>query len=390
MKKIAILGLCLAFGLGASAQVKFVKEVERNTKKNYPEALKQMQPAFTNPETANSAYPYFVVGKAGFEQFDENFAKKQLGMPVNDIDMSDALMGGYDYMMKAIALDTVVDAKGKTKTKYSKDVLNTVAGHFNDYSNAAVYYWGGEQYKKAYDAWQVYVDLSKDARFEKLIQVPVDTMMQNIVFNQALAAYNLQDQKAALGKFMEVMAYGPAKKHVYDYALSVAQAIDANDTIIDICEKAMPLFGNEDSMYLINIINVYNKKGDYANADRMIDEAIAKDGTNAQLWRVKGYLQEYQEHPDDALESYKKAVEVNPEFVDGLYDYARSIYNKGMRIEDATSQAEYGRVYREQIIPMYKQAKEILEKAQSLCKDDHMEDQIVKLMDNLNYKLGQE
>ncbi|MDE7125183.1 MAG: tetratricopeptide repeat protein, partial [Muribaculaceae bacterium] len=331
------------FGLGASAQTKFVKEVERNTKKNYSEAVKQMQPAFTNPETANDAYPRYVVGKAGFDQFDEFFGKKQLGMPVDDIQMSDALMGGYEYMQKALALDTIVDAKGKVKTKYSKDAINTIAGHFVDYSNAAVYYWAGEKYKNAFDAWQVYVDVSRDPRFVKHIEVPVDTMMQNIVFNQALAAYNMQDMKSALNKFLEAMDIAPAKKQVYDYALSVAQQLDSNDTIIAICEKAIPLYGNEDSMYLINIINVYNKKGDFANADRMIDEAIAKDGSNAQLWRVKGYLQEYQEHADDAIDSYKKAVEINPEFTEGLYDYARSIYNKGMRIEDATSQAHYGR-----------------------------------------------
>lgn len=32
MKKITILGLCLAVGIGASAQMKLAKEVERNTR----------------------------------------------------------------------------------------------------------------------------------------------------------------------------------------------------------------------------------------------------------------------------------------------------------------------------------------------------------------------
>ncbi len=390
MKKIAILGLCLAFGLGASAQTKFVKEVERNTKKNYAKAVKQMQPAFTNPETANDAFPRYVVGKAGFDQYDEMFGKKQLGMPVEDIPMSDALLGGYKYMVEALALDTVVDNKGKVKTKYSKDVINTVSGHFNDFCNAAVYYWNGEKYQKAYDSWQVYVDISRDPRFAKNIEVPADTILQTVVFNQALAAYNMQNYKGALDKFLEVMEIGQAKKQVYDYALSVAQQLDSSDTIISICEKAMPLYGNEDSLYLINIINVYNKKGDYTNASRMLDEAIAKDGGNAQLWRVKGYIQEYNKHFDESIESYKKCVELNPEFAEGLYDYSRSIYNKGNRIEDATSQADYGRVYKEQLIPMYKQSKQILEKAQSCAKEDNLLDEIEKLMDNLNYKLGRE
>lgn len=388
MKKIAILGLCLAFGLGASAQVKLAKEVERNTKKNYAEAVKQMAPVLTNPETAKDAFPRYVVGKAGMEQYDELFAKKQLGMDVKDLDMANDLLGGYGYMMEALALDTVVDNKGKVKTKYSKDIINSVGGHFNDFNNAAVYYWEAEDFKNAINAWQAYIDIAKDPRFAGAIQQPADSVLQNTIFNQALGAYNLQDKPTALAKFMEVMSYGESKKHVYDYALAVAQELDLNDEILKICEAALPLYGNEEPLYLINIINVYNKKGDYPNASRMVNEAIAKSPNDPQLWRVKGYLLEYQDDVEGAFDAYKKTVEVDSEFVPGLYDYSRSIFNKGMRLEDATSQEDYAKVLKDQLIPMYTQAKELLTKAQSLCEDDAMMDQIDKLMENLNYKLG--
>ncbi len=390
MKKTVILGLCLAFGLGASAQTKLVKEVERNTKNNYVEAAKQMQPAFTDPETANDAYPRYVVGKAGFDQYDSDFGKKQLGMPVDDIVMSDALLGGYDYMMQAIALDTIIDPKGKVKTKYSKNVINTVAGHFNDFLTAAGTYWNAQNYKGALNSWKAYTDLARDARFAKHIQAPADTTLQDFIFNQAIACFQLQDYPGALDKFIETMNVGPAKKQVYDYALSVASQLDRLDTIVLVCEKAMPIYGEGDNSYLINIINVYNRKGDYNNADRLINEALAKEPANAELWRVKGYLQEYQDKSDDALESYKKSVESDGNYANGLYDYARAIYNKGMRLEDATSQADYGRVYKEQLIPMYKESKAMLEKAASITNDDHLQDQIEKLLSNVNYKLGQE
>ncbi len=393
MKKITILGLCLAVGIGASAQMKLAKEVERNTKNNFNEAVKQMTPIFSNPETEKEAFPRYVVGKAGFGEYDDMFAKKQLNMPTDDKAMGKALLGGYDYMMQAIALDTVVDAKGKVKTKHSKDIINTVGGHFNDFTNMAVYLWNVEDYKGAYDSWQVYVDLTKDPRFAKTLDkmMPADTMIQNIIFNQALAAFNMKDHSAALDKFMEVMDYGPAKKHVYDYALSVAQELDKNDTILAICEKAIPLYGNEDSLYLINVINVYNRKGDAENAFKKIEEAIQQQPDNAQLWRVKGYLYEYKEDYDNALSAYEKAIQVDPKFVMGIYDYARSLYNKGMRTEDATSQADYAKVQKETIMPLYRQAKDLLVKATELAGDDqNVLSQIEKLMDNLNYKLGEE
>lgn len=160
--------------------MKLAKEVERNTKNNFNEAVKQMTPIFSNPETEKEAFPRYVVGKAGFGEYDDMFAKKQLNMPTDDKAMGKALLGGYDYMMQAIALDTVVDAKGKVKTKHSKDIINTVGGHFNDFTNMAVYLWNVEDYKGAYDSWQIYVDLTKDPRFAKTLDkmMPADTMIQ--------------------------------------------------------------------------------------------------------------------------------------------------------------------------------------------------------------------
>lgn len=392
MKKISILGLCLAIGLGATAQVKLAKEVERNTKKNYSEAVKQMTPVFTNPETANDAFPRYVVGKAGFEQYDELFAKKQLGMtkPEDDITMGNALLGGYTYFMQALPLDSLPDAKGKVKPRYSKDIFNTVSGHFNDFSNAAIYFWNANQYQNAYDIWQVYIDMTKDPRFVKSIQVPADTMLQDIVFNQALAAYNVPNKPAALAKFKEALSIGQAKKNVYDYALAVAQELDNSDEIVEVCKAALPVFGAEDPIYLINIINVYNKVGKFDEASTLLNEAIAQNPNDAQLWRVKGYLLEYQEKPDESLEAYKKAYEVNPNYLDGAYDYARSLFNKGMRIEDATSTEDYQTVLTSTLLPLYNQAKTILVETREACTDDTLLDSIDRLMDNLNYKLGQQ
>ena len=144
MKKNVILGLCVFAGLSAAAQTSLVKEVERNLKakpSDYPAQVKNLQPAFTNEETANTAYPYFVAGKGGYDYLDNQQVMQAAGQNVDLKAMGHSVIDGYGYLVKALSCDTVVDAKGKAKTKYSKDIIKLINNHYNDFNTAAVYLW---------------------------------------------------------------------------------------------------------------------------------------------------------------------------------------------------------------------------------------------------------
>ena len=163
MKKICVLTVGLLAAASMTAQVAVVKEAEKEFKSAdsyaaYQKALQAITPAFSNPETAKEAQTYWIPGKAGFKLYDDLFAKKTFGQDVNLVDMSSALLDGYTYGMKALALDTVVDAKGKVKTKLSKDIVSQIAGHAKlDYLNAGAAFWEAREFKKAYEAFNDYL-----------------------------------------------------------------------------------------------------------------------------------------------------------------------------------------------------------------------------------------
>lgn len=146
MKKIIILGFGLVVSAAAVAQTALVKEVERKMKSsadNYPANLEQLKPAFSDPETTNSAYPYFVAGKGGYDFFDQLEGYKAVGnKPVDDKVMGNAIIDAYGYMKQALLNDTIVDEKGKVKTKYSKDIFKLINSHYSDYDKAARYLYG--------------------------------------------------------------------------------------------------------------------------------------------------------------------------------------------------------------------------------------------------------
>lgn len=393
MKKFTILGLCLAVGLGATAQNSLVKEVERSAKNaEFSDVLKQMEPAFTNPETANQAAPYYIVGKAGLDQYDNSLGRQSLGQQVDELKMAQSLLGGYEYLMKALPFDSLPDAKGKVKPKYSNNIVSSVAGHYSDFQRAGVYFWEAKQFNKAYDAWEVFVTMPNDVRLGKNAPKAFpDSIVQSFIFNQGLAAYNEGDKERALDKFIQAKNCGDAKKTVYDYALSIAIEMNKQDTVLALAQEARPKFGAEDNSYLRYIINYYNTKGDGETALKYVDDAIAENPKDAELYNFKGFLKEYKELNDEATELYKQAAELEPDFALAQYNYGRMLYNKALIIADQTPQSEYAKVRRETLIPLYNQAKEILENAMKNVGDNgDLEDRIERVLENVNYNIGQQ
>ena len=140
MKKILTFALCLAAAGSISAQKQVVDQANKLAGKNdkITEARDLIKQAAANPETQNDARTYFVAGKIEFDAFDNSF-KKQMINPkdpsVNPLEMGEQLLNGYQEFLKALSLDSVPNAKGEIKPKFSKDIASKINGHFNDYFN---------------------------------------------------------------------------------------------------------------------------------------------------------------------------------------------------------------------------------------------------------------
>ncbi len=377
MKRILILGLCaLAGAAAASAQPDVVKEAERAMKKNtpYAEVVKIITPAFSDPATAQMAQTYFIPGKAGFTTYDDFVGLKAFNkLPENGAKtMSDALLGGYEYFMKALPLDSLPDEKGKVKPKYSKDIVNITSGHYHDFNSAALEYWNLKEYDNAYKAWDIFIDMSYNPVFAKELKVPADTLMGEIMYNQALAAWQANNLENALASFLKAKDHSYTKKNLYDYAIAVASQLKNQDAVNSLATEAMSLYGNDDPNYIGHVINGCLANKEYQKAVQLIDEAIAANPNNAQYYVIKGILFEQDEIEGDAKAQYQKAVDIDPYNAAAVYNLGRMYYNDACVINDnaPTDDAAYSKIYYEQIKPLLKQAVELLENAYNMNNDN--------------------
>ncbi len=393
MKKLAFIGVCLLAGFAATAQEAVVKEAERDLKAGkYLDAINKVQPALTNPETAKSAQPWYIAGKAGFDYYKDEYLKKTIGKEADGKKMGHALIDGYHYLITALPLDTVINEKGKAKTKYSKDIIKLLQTQYSDFNNAAVFMWDEKDFKGAYDAWDIVIDMPVNPVLGKNApEAFPESTMTDIMFNQGLAAWQMDSLAMSLAAFERAIAKGYDKPQVFEYAINHAARLGNNDKVFELAEIAYKRFGNQNPLYLQLMINGKIEKKEYEAANKMLDEAIAANPGDAQLYNIKGILYESMEDTAKAKAMYEKAVETNPNLAQAQYNLGRTICNEAYAASDKAqeenlSNNDFMKLRTEVINPLFKQAAEHLEIALKVDPDNSQD--VRTYLRNIYYNLG--
>ncbi len=377
MKKLSLFSACLLAGLTVSAQQAVVKDAEKAMKdgKSFEEVAQIMAPATQNPETKDQAITYFIPGKTAYKIYDDMLGKKQFGLlkEGDELVMAKNLLGGYDYFLKAAARDTVITEKGKVKTKYSKEIYNTIAGHYNDYNFVALDFWNAKDFKNAYRAWEIFLTIPENPRLAKDVKVYPDSTLAQVYYNQALAAWQADDFAAAVKSFRGSIAKGNTKKDVFEYAVAVANNAKDEDAMLEFATKGNELYGKEDPSFINNIINIYIMKEDYETALQKLDAAAAADPNNAQYIALKGLIYTKKRDNATAEELYRKSLSIDADnSLANLYLGATILEKAGQAQDNFNDRSggNFAKYKSENVDPLLRESIDYLEKAYKLDKNN--------------------
>ncbi len=389
-------GLFVAAAMTAFAQSPLLKTAEREVKSGkYDAAMEILNQAMSDPETAKMAQTWALAGKANIDFYDAEWINLQMKKDADKKKMATALVEGINDYIKVLPLDTVVDAKGKVKTKYSKEAIKAVKDNYNNLNNAAIFLWEEKDYMGAYDAWGMYLDLpSNPILGSNAPAAPADSVMSDIAFNRALAAWQADSLALSLASFEKAINLGYDKSQVFDYAINQAAQLGDNEKVFELAERAYKAFPDANPVYLQLMINGRIEKGKYEEAAAMLDEAIAGNPENkqlSQLYNVKGTLFDAQKNNDEALKCYEKAVELDGNNALAQSNMGRAICNQAYAInEDAQTKSndEYQDIRVNQINPLFQKAADHLERALEIDPDNSRE--AIIYLRNIYYNLGDE
>ncbi len=407
MKKLSILSLCLLAVASASAQKSVVKEAEGKAKAggDYTAIRSILAPALTNEETKSDAQTWYVAGMIEFKDYDNTFGRQAVGQGKDGDNqaMGNDLLKGYEYYMTALPLDSIVetekdgspklnkDGSKKIKTKYSKDIVKTLASHYSDYMSGGQYLWEARDYDGAYKLWDIYTTMP----FNKSLgadgpKVPNDTILGEINYFKGLAAWQAEKLPLAMEAFDKAISYKYTTKSLFDYAISVAAQAEDNAKVVELATLANEIHGDSISTYITIIINDKINNEQFEEAQRLLQKAITVSPDNAELYDVMGILYQSQDNLEKAREYLEKAVEINPDYAKAQLDLGRVIFAQGAAIDEANANlpaVEYNKMRTEQVDPIIKQAIPYLENA---LKDDNTMSEARRILRSAYYSLGDE
>jgi len=374
MKKMILFAAAAMMAFGASAQMSLVKDLAKKVgtgnPQAYAEVLQTIEPAFTNPESANDVLTWYTAGKAAFGLFDEMYKMKLVKPDAIDINMmNQALSAAYEYYQKALPLDSIVevdkngapklnkDGSKKIKTKYSKDIIGALTSHMGDIANAGNIYLQASDWENAAMAFGNYADIASSPFAIANGVAAADSTLSQVRFFQGYSQYQIKEYAGAYENFTKARKLGYTDNNIVDFQTSS----------------------------LANLVQGMLDNNEFDKANNFIDNALKADPMNGTLHDIKGFTVELQNKDvDAALPYYRKATEVDPTYANAFFDVGRCLYLKAQKIIDDNPTATNADLI-PKIKPIYDEAIPFLQKAVDL--NTNPDDKKAKnVLDDILYK----
>ena len=374
MKRVLLtVALCVAAS-ASFAQKKVVNEAQsiaKGSNADFGEARTLIKGALENPETKDDAKTWYVAGFIEDQQFNAERAKQILGQQPNEPVMYEALYGILPYFQKAYELDQLPNEKGKVKPKYTKDIKSILSANHVYLFNGGAYYFDKQEYKKAYDFFNQYVEISELPMFAGTQTAEKDSTFMTVQFYAAAAASLAKDSRLAIAALERAKNTPYRQYDVYQYlCYEYGEARTAQDSVMleKTFEEGMQVFPDS-AFFLNNLINTYIYSNRNEKALEMLNVAIQKNPNDANLYNVMGRVYETGlKDYANAEKNFQIALEKDPNLTDALSNIGRIYYNQGVNKLSEANMINDIKKYQEELgmakdlfkkaLPYYKKAHE--------------------------------
>ena len=373
MKRVLLtVALCVAAS-ASFAQKKVVNEarsIAKSSNADFGEAKTLIKGALENPETKDDAKTWYVAGFIEDQQFNAERAKQILGQQPNEPVMYEALYGILPYFQKAYELDQLPNEKGKVKPKYTKDIKSILSANHVYLFNGGAYYFDKQEYKKAYDFFNQYVEISELPMFAGTQTAEKDSTFMTVQFYAAAAASLAKDSRLAIAALERAKNTPYRQYDVYQYlCYEYGEARTAQDSVMleKTFEEGMQVFPDS-AFFLNNLINTYIYSNRNEKALEMLNVAIQKNPNDANLYNVMGRVYETGlKDYANAEKNFQIALEKDPNLTDALSNIGRIYYNQGVNKLSEANMINDSKKYQEEL----SMAKDLFKKALPYYKKAH-------------------
>ena len=379
MRKVLFTAALFFTVCAASAQESVVKEAKK-AKGDPAKAAQIIEPALTDPSTANDPETWKLAGDFQKSIYDDENMKLYLpGGKADTAKLYNSLAKMFEYYTKC---DEVEQAKVKSgelkKPKLRKKLAQTLVKVRPQLTNAGSDAYNMGNYTGALKYFSLYVDAPQNPMFDEFAEVKNDTLVPLIANYAALAANSLKDNSAVV----KYAAIGKNhKEEGFRSLMCLAEVYGKGETPdstkwLATIQEGVEKFPTQE-YFVGNLMDYYIQKGNVAEALSTMDQIVAKNPNSAYYKYVKGVLQYENKDYDGAIATFNDVIaaggdfqaESNSKIGDCFFFPAQEIVEENSKIsmDDPKYSANEAKIKE-----LYEKAAPYYEKAKSLKPDDRL------------------
>lgn len=237
------------------------------------------------------------------------------------------------------------------------------------YINGGAYFFEKKDYKQAYEFFKQYLDIPNLDMFQgDKIVLPGDTTYIQIKYYAAVTASQMGDPKKAAEMYESLKNDNYKENEVYQYLCYEYEQLKDTIGLVKTLKEGVEKFPNE-PYYLLSLINQYIYSNQNDEAIGYLEEAIGRKPNDAQLHDVLGRIYENKKDIPKAVESFEKALSIDPAYAESLGNLGRIYFNEGVEAQAAANDINDNKQYQvaiQKAKDLFKKAMPYFEKAHEL------------------------
>ncbi|MCJ8288188.1 MAG: tetratricopeptide repeat protein [Crocinitomicaceae bacterium] len=192
------------------------------------------------------------------------------------------------------------------------------------------------------------------------------------IYNVALASERLEDYSTAANYYSKCLKIGYRPETMYFFLADSYKQLGDETSYKKTLREGLEKYPNNSSL-ITSILNLKLSNGDFEGALNDLNKLVELDPKNAMLHFSLGSTLDNLKMSDDAIASYKKAIELDPSYFDPQYNLAALYFNRGVELNNATNEIQDAATYEKkmnEVNLIFLEAQKQLEKAHEVKPED--------------------
>ena len=355
MKKLMMMALMAAAATTAFAQDDLVKQAKKQLGSNdFDQAAATLAPALTSDATADKAAAWnlqvdIMAGK--FQAIQAKMVENQVAgkqVPFDTLGMNNAAYEALKAAIECDKYDVQPNAKGKVKIRFRQNNQQRVQNIRLNLINAGLYDYNHKNMEGALAKWALYLDSPLEALFTGVPDVAdlsKDQYRSEIAYYAGLVAYQMKNHATAV-KYAKMAGEDPKKageaNEIILFSMKETMKTQADSTEYVNMLKKLHKDSPEEERFFNLLMEYYTRSNNMKALAEWAEEEIALNPENKMAWALKGEVQMNNREWDAAVESYKKAIEIDPDFIQCVFNAGVCLNSKAIELKDKLADKNTG------------------------------------------------